>query len=359
MFKKIFVEEEILSHPRTLEILSFFKQKPFPIKRVEDVFGKVKKPYLDKRDNPNLFIGIKRGTLVKLAPPAYGLNYGPNSGLTRLSESDKEADDGLNGKKSVEQHYYFIHAYNCIYECEYCYLQGYFSSPDLVLFINHEAIIKEIKNVITQNPDKKLTFHSGEFSDGLALSHITKEIPLYWNFFAQHPEVNFEIRSKSTNLQILKGLKPSSNIILSFSLAPDHQAKKIEHKTPSIKSRLSAISYLTQNGYTVALHLDPIIYSGEFEKDYRELAQAIKGSLASFDSLAYVSLGVVRFTKEVFKEMRHNYPHSEILKEELKPSFDNKYRYVRPQRKFILNKVHQELQRANFPSEKLYFCMED
>ena len=115
MFEKIFIEEHLENHPKVLEIKNRFKNSELKfIKKVEDVFGRVKKPYLQKRTNLNLFIGEKKGQLVKPAPPAYGL--------------------------SGEPHYYFVHAYNCIYECNYCYLQGYFQSPDIVIFLNHHEI---------------------------------------------------------------------------------------------------------------------------------------------------------------------------------------------------------------------------
>ncbi|MBC7430208.1 MAG: hypothetical protein H7336_16460, partial [Bacteriovorax sp.] len=111
MFEVIYVENQLINHPRVLEILKKYpNSKVHNIDKVEDVFGRVKKPYLQKRSNLNLFLGEKKGQLVKLAPPAYGL--------------------------SGEPHYYFVHAYNCIYECNYCYLQGYFHSPDIVLYLN-------------------------------------------------------------------------------------------------------------------------------------------------------------------------------------------------------------------------------
>ena len=71
MFEKIFIEEHLLNHPKVLEIKQRFPTSEFKyIKKVEDVFGRVKKPYLQKRTNLNLFIGEKKGQLVKPAPPA-------------------------------------------------------------------------------------------------------------------------------------------------------------------------------------------------------------------------------------------------------------------------------------------------
>src|SRR3989337_415915 len=102
MFERIFLEKEVKDQIRAQEILKNLGRSDFEIiEKIDDIFGKVKKPYLQKRESLNLFIGKKRGTLVKQAPNAYGV--------------------------LGEPHFYFIHAYNCIYECQYCYLQGYFN----------------------------------------------------------------------------------------------------------------------------------------------------------------------------------------------------------------------------------------
>ena len=61
MFKTIFVEESIQHHPRSLEIISKAKSKNIEVvNSYTEIFGKVKKPYLQKRDNLNLFIARKK-----------------------------------------------------------------------------------------------------------------------------------------------------------------------------------------------------------------------------------------------------------------------------------------------------------
>ena len=63
-FQKIFVEEEIYQHERTQHILQSSTLKNIPIttiSKIEDIFGRVRKPYLHKREDLNLFIGQKKG----------------------------------------------------------------------------------------------------------------------------------------------------------------------------------------------------------------------------------------------------------------------------------------------------------
>lgn len=337
MFEVIFIERQLISHPRVLDILKKYpKSEIKQIDKIEDIFGRVKKPYLQKRTNLNLFLGEKKGQLVKLAPPAYGL--------------------------SGEPHYYFVHAYNCIYECNYCYLQGYFHSPDIVLYLNHEEISAEIKKValenLSLNPLNKVWFHAGEYSDSLALTSLSGELNHYFNLFRELPDCNLELRTKSVNIRELLKETPLHNVITSFSLSPAHRIKSNDLKTPSLKHRLEAISQLDKAGFPIAIHFDPIIYDDIFIESYEELIDQLLLNISP-EKIRYISLGVVRFTKEVFQKVQKNYPDSDLLAQEFIRSFDNKIRYNRPMRQWMLSKIKQLLVERNISTECIYQCMED
>lgn len=337
MFEVIYIESHLINHPRVLEILKKFPQSEIKeINKVEDVFGRVKKPYLQKRTNLNLFLGEKKGQLVKLAPPAYGLEGEP--------------------------HYYFVHAYNCIYECNYCYLQGYFHSPDIVLYINHEEIAAEIKKTAEdyhrQFPNKIVWFHAGEYSDSLALTHLSGELSHYFNLFKDLPGCNLELRTKSVNTRELLKESPLPNVITSFSLSPAHRSKMNDLKTPPLKNRLAAIAELHERGFPIGIHFDPIIYDDQFIESYELLADQLLENIDAA-SIRYISLGVVRFTKEVYQKVQKNYPDSDLLAQEFVRSFDNKIRYSRPMRLWMLAKVKQQLIDRGVLASKIYLCMED
>lgn len=332
-FHKIFVEESIQHSPEAKQILRKFPSLPVvPIKKVEDVFEKVKKPYLQKRDHLNVFIGEKRGNLVKKAPPAYGELDSP--------------------------HYYFIHAYNCLYECEYCYLQGYFHSPDLVFFINHDDIADEITRIVDDTPPSITPwFHAGEFSDSLALSHVTNELPFYWDLFQKLPQAKLELRTKSNNISVINKLSPVDNIIISYSMATEWQIKNIEHGTPPLKKRLEAMQKLFRRNFPLGLHLDPIIYQENLFAEYEKLFEQLH-SYVPISYFSYISLGVVRFTKSDFHAFQKNYPESPINTQEFITSFDNKVRYIKPFRLHILNTLKKMLISQGIKEKRIYLCME-
>ena len=332
MFDRIFIEQEVKDLPATEKILRTFPDLPITeIDQVDKVFGQVKKPYLQKRETLNLFLGKKRGQLVKEAPEAYGAAGAP--------------------------HYYFVHAYNCIYECQYCYLQGYFHSPDIVLFLNHAEIAEEIHRVADQHPDQTVWFHAGEFSDSLALSRLSGELDFYFDCFKKRPTAKLELRTKSANIRELLKLEPAPNIITSFSLSPDKASKHFDLKTPPLKARLAAMKALSDAGHPLAIHLDPIIYQPNFIEAYDQMLSQLTNQI-DLNRIQYISLGVVRFTKDVYREVRNNYPQTSEFRGNFKTSFDGKVRYDRPTRMYILNQVKALCSKYGASEDQIYLCME-
>lgn len=332
MWNEVYVEKDIHEHPRVLSILQKIDKTPILLDRYDEIWGRSKKPYLHKRDTLNLFLAQKHGQLLKEAPDAYGT--------------------------ASEKHYYFIHAYNCIYECQYCYLQGYFNTPDIVLFINHEEIIQEMKLTLDKHPEGNVWFHAGEFSDSLALTHLTGELELYHDFCQKNPRAIIELRTKSVNIRALETLSPLKNLIVSFSLSPSEMAKRVDLKTPSTEARLRAMHKLNQMGHKIAAHFDPIIYEDQFKENYHSLLDEMN-KLSLTQSLSYLSLGVVRFTKDVYRETERNYPDSLIHTGPMVKSFDGKVRYHRPMRMWLLNSIKDVSIQAGIQPEKIYLCMEE
>lgn len=331
MFKKVFIEkgeeesavaQNVMHKHPSLEIEY--------IDKIEDIWGRVKKPYLQKRDNLNLFIGKKKGQLVKEAPAAYGIGS--------------------------EKHYYFIHAYNCIYECQYCYLQGYFNTPDIVLFTNHNDITNEMSDIVTQSPDA--WFHAGEYSDSLSLTHLTGELEHYFDFFSKNKNAKLELRTKSSNVSELLNHKPLDNVFISFTISSHSSGKVFDTKCPSVKARLNSIKKLVDADFMIGIHFDPLIYEDEFEENYRLFIAELSEVLPN-KNLGYLSLGTVRFTKDVYREVIENYKDTKMIAQNFTKSFDGKLRYSKPLRSWMMNTVKKLLLAKGYGIEKIYKCMED
>jgi spore photoproduct lyase len=76
-------------------------------------------------------------------------------------------------------------------------------------------------------------------------------------------------------------------------------------------------------------------------------------------NLEYLSLGVVRFTKDVFREVERNYPDSPLHSTPMIKSFDNKVRYNHPMRMWMMNTVKEQAIQYGVRPHALYLCMEE
>lgn len=331
-FNQVFVEKEAIDLASTKKILDHLKSNTaIEIDSLDQFFNKFKKPYLHKRDNLNLYIGKKKAPFIKEAPDAYGIKN--------------------------QKHFYFINSYNCIYECQYCYLQGYFNSPDIVLYSNYQDIVEAVVAHAKQRAPHTVWYHAGEFSDSLALSRLTQEWPLFFQAFSQIPHAWLELRTKSNQIKPLLELTPPSNVVVTFSLAPEQVTKNVDLKTPTLKARLNAMEKLEQKGYRLGVHLDPVIFTKNWKSEYQELARQLALSI-SLDDLKYISIGVVRFTETVFKEFKKNYPRSLILGQQLQVGEDGKVKYPLSLKNELLYGIKGIF--SNYiSSEKIYLCMEE
>lgn len=332
MFQKVYVENQILKQPETQHILKRFPQeKIIAIHNHKNLFENLPRDYTFQKPKKNLILADYEGTIVKEAPPAYGFSSLP--------------------------HFYFIHAKNCIYECQYCFLQGYFKSPDLVLYVNYQKLCSALKSSFRNNK-KGAWYHAGEFSDSLALSTLTNELPYLFELFKDHPDHFLELRTKSANIKSIIDLKPLSNVYVSFSLSPVKVAKEYDLKASPVTARLSAMRKLTEKGFSIGIHLDPVIYNEDYEKQYVDLIDEICKNIER-RRIKYISIGTVRFTKDVFKQLQKNYPDSNILKKSFQKGFDGKLRYSKPLRQNMQNEINAILMQKGFDKKRIYFCMEE
>ena len=132
---------------------------------------------------------------------------------------------------------------NCIYDCNYCFLQGMFNSAYFVIFINFEDFNSEIKRILSTS-NQKTCFFSGYDCDSLAVDKITGFIDFFVKKFKKYENGILEIRSKSTKIDSLLKFSPSTNIIPAFSLNSEKTIAIHERNTPKLQNRLNAFILL-------------------------------------------------------------------------------------------------------------------
>ena len=159
------------------------------------------------------------------------------------------------------------------------------------------------------------------------------------------------------NIKEIEKLNPLDNMITSLSLSPENIAKANDLKTPGAKARIKALRQLQLLGHKVAIHLDPIILTNQVIEEYQELLQLLSHQV-DLNNVEYVSIGVVRFSSDVYHQVKNNYPKTDYLHKDLISAADGKIKYPKPIRNWLLSKVKQICLNAGLKEHQIYECME-
>ena len=288
MIETIYIEKQIKDHQRTKEILSKFKKKLDIIycDHYGEIFNIKSQNFRIQKKKPALILAKKIGKKLHKIPSSFS----------------------IGGKEN----YYFSHMLNCIYDCEYCFLQGKHMSAHYLLFVNYEDFFIEIEKKIKQNRFEKSYFFSGYDCDSLAFDGITGFIESFFPIFQKNKNGILELRTKSTQIHKILKYKPIDNCIIAFSFTPENISKLIEHKTPSVKKRIVAMKKLANAGWKLGLRFDPIIPACNFAKIYENLFKNIAANINEKD-IHSISFGMMRFPKKMFKRMNKENSNKRIL----------------------------------------------
>src|SRR3990172_60974 len=245
---------------------------------------------------------------------------------------------------------------NCSFECSYCFLQTYLNNPFLVVYTNMEEMLEEVEAALAANPGRPFRMGTGEIADSLALDHITEMSRLLVPFFAAQKDALLELKTKSAQVENLLDLDPKGRVVISWSLNPQRIISQEEHKTASLEERLSAARRCQEAGYKIGFHLDPLIYSPRWEKEYKELLDQLFSVIDSRQIL-WVSLGGFRYPPELKEVMEERFPKTRLLYEEFVPGQDGKMGYLRQVRIQMYRTLHALIRSRN-PRVFISLCME-
>ena len=285
-FSHIYVEKKILNNKNTLEILSKFKDvKIIEIENYKEVFS----------SNNQDFHLQKLGQKLILASNKANMIY-EGAVVCESFENDN--------------FYYTSSIINCVYDCEYCYLQGVYSSGNIVIFVDIEKVFEEVEELY--NKLKTLYLCISYDTDLLAIENICGFSEKWYYFIEDKKDLKIELRTKSGNIDKFLNLKPLDNFIIAFTLSPENIALRNEKYTASFKNRVKAIKELQEKRWKVRICIDPLIYSDNFEKNYSQMIEYLFNEIDK-EKVIDVSIGVFRISKEYLKKMRNQNQNSEIL----------------------------------------------
>ena len=248
--------------------------------------------------------------------------------------------------------------YGCLYECSYCFLQGYQNVAGIILPCN----LPDFLNLDKIKPiDNKMFFlprvGSGEFTDSLIFDDITLFSDDIVKFFKENKNISFEFKTKSTNIEYLLKIGGSGNIVISWSVNAKQMIEENEHLTPNLENRLKAAQECVKAGYSVGFHFDPIIVYDDWKNGYKRAIEMIFDFIDG-KHIKWISVGTLRMVSTLKKFIENRFPYNTILDNELLLSYDGKLRYETDLRikvyKYMFEQIR--LKNKNIP---IYLCMEN
>ncbi len=248
--------------------------------------------------------------------------------------------------------------FGCRFECEYCFLQQYQNLHAVLLPANVDEFLAKIDGAkFRRGPFDRPRIGSGEFTDSLVFDDITQYSAQLVPFFRARPQLQFEFKTKSVNIGGLLDAGGAENVVVSWSVNAAPITNLAEHFTPGLTARLQAACEVARAGYRLGFHFDPVVIYEGYQQDYARVVQEMADTLPH-DKIAWVSVGTLRFSRELKKAIETRFVHNTILDGEFLLDFDGKMRYSPAQRQEVYQFL-VPLLRQTFPNAVVYLCMED
>ena len=282
-FSHIYVEEELLGGEEVLAILKKFpKAKCIPIRHYKDLFNRRKQNRALQEKSRKLILSKKEGQRIYPGAPV----------CQSFSEST---------------FYYASLLMNCPFHCEYCYLQGMYPSANLVLFLNLEDYFSDCQRLIKEKGSLYLCISYD--TDLLALEELYPFVERFARFLEEEPDLRIEVRTKAGGESLFRRLlkmqlseDAKKRLIFAFTLSPEKIVSEAEHGTAGLKGRLKAVKMAMEEGFTLRLCFDPMLYHADWESLYTELLETVFREIP-MEKLYDVSVGSFRISESYLKAM--------------------------------------------------------
>lgn len=245
----------------------------------------------------------------------------------------------------------------CDMDCSYCYLQSFLNAPTLTVYSNLDQAIVELRELHKEMGEQSVRVGTGETVDSLSLDDLTLFSHDLIEFFHSAPKWQLEFKTKSGKVDQFLDVPHSGNVIVSWSINPQHVIEKEEHKTASLDERLSAAEKCVEEGFKISFHMDPMIWHEDWKTSYASMVDEI---VKRFDpkDFPYLSVGALRFQPEQRHLMRERFGMSSyVTQSEMFKGPDGKLRYHNQVRsemfKFVLDRF-----KSHSSAWNIFMCME-
>ena len=289
-FSHVYLEEGVEAYPLTRVILDRLSNaKLVTVRNYKDVFARSGQNFQLQKRSPKLILARKKDHLI-------------------YEGSMASQDFGYRN------FYYNSLLLNCVYNCDYCYLQGMYPSGNMVVFVNEEDFFHSTARAIEYRPfpNEPLYLCISYDTDLLAYETVVPYTTRFIEFTREHEDLVIEVRTKSANWRVLEDVVPCDRCILAWTLSPPEIAEKYEKLTPTPDQRIRAIEQCIERGWPVRLCFDPILRVENWKSIYTTFFEDLFKRLPA-QKIRDLSLGVFRMNPDYFKRIKKQRTDSDIL----------------------------------------------
>ena len=323
-FSVVYVEEAAMEHPRTKAILSRLpRAEVIPCRNYREIFARPRQAPTRQKQSQALILAVSADAAIYDGAPV--------------------CQDFGN------RHFYYTSCVmNCIFDCEYCYLQGMYPCGHIVVFVNLEDTFAALDAVLAKHEAYVCISYD---TDLLALEPLLATTADWMHFAASRPGLTLELRTKCAAVPMLRALPALDNVILALTLSPESVIRAYEHHTPSLAARLAFASEALALGWPVRLCFDPMLAVPDAESVYRTMFETVADALP-VSQIRDASVGVFRISGEYLRLMRRRRPCAVTYYPYVLT--DNVYGYPEEIASRLLT-IAREYLLQYFPEDRLFF----
>lgn len=281
----IYVEEAVANHPVTARIIE--RNPAAQVIRIEaytQLFHRQRQSFRLQKEHPALILARSHGPFLYEAPQ-------------RIRTP------------GAERSFYTDQWRNCLYDCDYCFLQGMHPSAYPVIFVNAEDYHRASLAKAAEGP---LLINTSFLTDALSFESLVPTVDGWMDLADEHAQITIEVRTKSNVTEPFLNRDPLPNVRAVWTLSPEEVSRRYERGCAPLEARIEALSSLSTAGWRPGVAMDPIVLFPGWQEAYRRLIERLTEAVDPH-LLAGVSYGVFRMATGYLKTIRQSRADSPLL----------------------------------------------
>ncbi|MEX2442141.1 MAG: spore photoproduct lyase family protein [Alkalispirochaeta sp.] len=190
---------------------------------------------------------------------------------------------------------------NCLFDCDYCFLQGMHRSANILVNVNFEEYLEAVDQHIAEHGHLYVSI--SYLSDLLGFERHFGLVRRWIEAARNRPELEIEVRTKSGGFAAIADLVPHRGVVLTWSLSPDVVARRSEAGTAAFMQRLLDARRAAQQGWRVRVCFDPIIITDHWKEHYGTAIDHVFRRMP-VSAVEEVSFGVFRMHPDFLRRIR-------------------------------------------------------